>query len=386
MNIKRVLVTAFGVGLLLTAVAAWPAGDRVANSRVHTYYVAADEIAWDYAPQNMDVMMGHPFDAIARVYTEKRDNRIGKTYKKAVYREYTDETFTRLKPRPPEWAHLGILGPVLRGEVGEVIKVVFKNNATKPYSMHPHGVFYDKNSEGSPYADGTSGASKHDDAVPPGDTHVYTWKLPERSGPGPGDLSSIVWLYHSHTNETRDVESGLMGAIIVSARGTTRPDGTPRDVDREFATMFIVIDENQSWYLDQNIQTYAGKPGSVDKADSSVLVVDGYSLLDNFIESNHKYTINGFLYGNGPMMEMKKGERVRWYVITLGFGFNFHTPHWHGNTLLLDKKRMDVMNLSGPALMVQADMIPDNPGIWMLHCHVSDHMDNGMSARFKVAE
>ena len=65
--------------------------------------------------------------------------------------------------------------------------------------MHPHGVFYDKDSEGASYDDGTSGADKEDDAVPPGKTHTYTWKVPERAGPGPNDPSSIVWLYHSHT-------------------------------------------------------------------------------------------------------------------------------------------------------------------------------------------
>ncbi len=66
--------------------------------------------------------------------------------------------------------------------------------------MHPHGVFYDKDSEGALYDDGTSGADKEDDAVPPGKTHIYIWKVPERAGPGPNDPSSIVWLYHSPTS------------------------------------------------------------------------------------------------------------------------------------------------------------------------------------------
>ena len=61
-------------------------------------------------------------------------------YIKALYREYTDGTFTHLKQIPPQWQHLGILGPVIHAEVGDTIKVVFKNNAHIPYSMHPHGV------------------------------------------------------------------------------------------------------------------------------------------------------------------------------------------------------------------------------------------------------
>jgi hypothetical protein len=61
---------------------------------------------------------------------------------KAVFREYTDDTFRTLKPRPPELAHMGLLGPVIRAEVGDTIKVVFRNNATFPFSLHPHGVAY----------------------------------------------------------------------------------------------------------------------------------------------------------------------------------------------------------------------------------------------------
>jgi hypothetical protein len=33
---------------------------------------------------------------------------------------------------------------------------------------------------------------------------------------------------------------------------TARPDGSRKDVDREFATLFMLIDENQSNYLQQN--------------------------------------------------------------------------------------------------------------------------------------
>lgn len=30
------------------------------------------------------------------------------------------------------------------------------------------------------------------------------------------------------------------------------------DIDREFALLFLVYDENQSWYLEDNINTYLG--------------------------------------------------------------------------------------------------------------------------------
>jgi len=121
--------------------------------KTRTYYVAADEVQWDYAPSGRDEAMGMPFDDISKGFVETSANHIGRVYKKAVYHEYTDATFTAIKPRAPEDAYQGILGPILHAEVGDTIKVVFKNNATHPYSMHPHGVLYKKDSEGSDYND-----------------------------------------------------------------------------------------------------------------------------------------------------------------------------------------------------------------------------------------
>lgn len=82
----------------------------------------------------------------AAEYVLNGSGRIGSVYKKAVYREFTDGTFTVQKPHPE---HLGILGPVLRAEVGDVLLVHFKNLASRPYTVHPHGVFYNKDSEGT---------------------------------------------------------------------------------------------------------------------------------------------------------------------------------------------------------------------------------------------
>ena len=62
---------------------------------------------------------------------------------------------------------------------------------------------------------------------------------------------------------------------------------------------------------------------------------------------------------------------------------NFHTPHWHGNVVLDGGKRTDTIFIS-PAQMLTVDMLPDDPGIWMFHCHVDDHMDAGMVALHEV--
>ena len=374
----RRLLTAFLIIASLTACAS-------SGHAVRTYYIAADEVLWNYAPAGTNQTMGRRFNAYERVFTVRTPHRIGSVYHKVVYREYTDRTFRTLKVRPADQQYLGILGPIIHAEVGDTIQVVFKNDADRPYSIHPHGVFYAKDSEGSGYNDDSRGASMQSGAVAPGATHVYTWQVPERAGPGPNDPSSVVWLYHSHTDDQKDVNSGLIGAIVVTRAGMGRPDGTPKDVDREFVTLFQMFDENQSWYLHRNIAQFAPAVTRAERDEEIPIDENGdYSLTGmGFADSNFKFAINGYLYGNGPKMVMRRGEHARWYLIDMGNGINFHAPHWHGNTVLVNDQRTDVIALS-PAQMVTADMVPDNPGIWLFHCHVADHMRAGMSALYQV--
>ena len=272
MSQRRVTGAAIGVlGMVCAFLCARPvrihaaAPEPAGTTRI--YYVAADEVQWDYAPSGRDEAMGMEFDPIAKGFTESGPHQIGRVNKKAMYREYTDATFSTLKKRSSEDAYLGIMGPILRGAVGDTIKVVFRNNATHPYSMHPHGVLYAKDSEGADYNDNTSGADKADGCVAPGASHTYTWQIPERAGPGPNDPSSIFWLYHSHCDELRDVASGLFGGFIVTRQGMALPDGRPKDVDHEFVNMYIAINENQSWYLDDNIRDHTTDPKGVKREE-----------------------------------------------------------------------------------------------------------------------
>jgi FtsP/CotA-like multicopper oxidase with cupredoxin domain len=339
---------------------------------VRTYYIAADEVAWNYAPTGRNGITGKPFDDVANTYVKSGPDRIGSTYVKALYRQYTDASFRTLVPRPRKWQHLGVMGPVIHAEVGDTIKLVFKNNLRFPTSVHPHGVFYAKDSEGAGYADGTSGADKRDDAVQPGGTHTYVWKVPERAGPGPMEGSSVMWMYHSHVDEPEQTNAGLVGPIIVTRKGMARPDGSPRDVDRELVTMFTVLNENDSPYLRENIRRYAGKPSSVDPND------------EDFQESNLMHSINGYVFGNLPGLTMRRGERVRWYLMGMGTEVDLHTPHWHGNTVTINGMRTDVASLL-PMSMTVADMVPDDPGKWLFHCHVNDHIRAGMLATYTVS-
>ena len=56
----------------------------------------------------------------------------------------------------------------------------------------------------------------------------------------------------------------------------------------------------------------------------------------------------------------------------------------HARDVVLDGgKRTDVIFI-GPAQMETVDMVPDDPGTWMYHCHFDEHMKAGMMALYKV--
>lgn len=334
---------------------------------VRTYYIAADEVDWDYTPHGRN-LAGLPHAESAEDEAAGAGNH--RIYHKAIYREYTDATFKTLKIRPQQWEHLGILGPLIRAEVGDTVRIVFRNNTHLFVTMHPHGLAYKKDAEGALYNDGTAGTVKADDKVEPGGTYTYLWTATESSGPAAMDGSSVLWMYHSHFVESKDINTGLIGPIIVTARGMARPDGSPKDVDREFITDFAIFDETDSWFFERNV----GKQAKTFHSRA----------LDPALrEANALYTINGYIEANLPMLTMRKGEHVRWYLLSNTNEDDVHMAHWHGNTVVWNRMRMDSMFL-GPMAMATVDMVPQNEGIWLFHCHVSDHFKNGMVGLYQV--
>ncbi len=328
-----------------------------------TYYIAADEIVWNYAPSGTNVLTGAPL--------KLSTYQLGFAYHKIVYHGYTDATFKTVEPRPGDELYMGTLGPPIRATVGDTVVVVFKNNSHLPLSFHVHGLRYLKTSEGAPYRDGNGSSEKPGDAVAPGATYAYHFDVPERSGPGPMDQSSILWMYHSHTDELRDVNTGLVGPIVVTRAGAAKPDGSPNDVDREVFTMFAQIDESQSRLFAENI---------ADRTINSRGVKPGKQ---GFVNDNQMFSINGFVFGNMPLIDVRTGERTRWYVMATMSDFDFHAPHWHGETVVINGMRTDTAEL-GPMGMIVADMLPDNPGVWLYHCHLNIHLEQGMVARFRT--
>ena len=93
-------------------------------------------------------------------------------------------------------------------------------------------------------------------------------------------------------------------------------------------------------------------------------------------------SMNGFVYGNLSGLAMRVGERVRWYLMGTT-NFEVHAPHWHGNTVVLNHMRTDVTDIQTMGMQV-ADMVADNPGTWLFHCHVAGHLEAGMQAHYTV--
>uniref|UniRef100_A0A8C8AKI2 ferroxidase n=1 Tax=Otus sunia TaxID=257818 RepID=A0A8C8AKI2_9STRI len=310
-------------------------------------------------------------DLFASVYVTRGANRIGRVYKKAIFRQFTDDTYSQEIPKA---AWLGFLGPVLKAEEEDVFIVHLKNFASRPYSVHPHGVFYDKDSEGALYPDGTGGKSKEDDFVVPGGNYTYTWPVRKDYSPTLADSNCLTWIYHSHIDTPRDIASGLIGPLLVCKKGTeleNEPhlDGT--GAVNAFALMFSIVDENFSWYLDENINTFCLEPATVDKED------------EGFQTSNRMHAINGYIYGNLPVLEMCADTSMSWHLFGMGSEIDIHAAYFYGHTFTNRDQRADVIGLF-PATFITAEMTPGNPGRWLITCQVNEHLRGGMEALYDV--
>ncbi|KAF1385398.1 hypothetical protein PFLUV_G00107330 [Perca fluviatilis] len=333
------------------------------------YFLRIEEVSWNYAPSGMNLIQNRTLqeDEEAAVFLKSGPQRIGSTYKKAVYKQYSDATY-RTEVIKPNW--LGYLGPLLMAEEGDTLIVHLKNMATRPYSIHPHGLNYSKGNEGALYPDGTGPELKRDDSVPTGTTVTYEWTLPESHSPASDDSNCLTRFYHSHVSPPKDIAAGLIGPLITCKTGTLDLHGD-RSGDYLYALLFMVSDENFSWYLDDNIRTYIRAPAAGLKED------------EDFIESNKMHGINGFLYGNLPGLSMCQGNKIHWHLIGLGNEVDMHSVHFHGQILTLQNHHTDTVSLF-PASSTTAEMMADNPGNWLLTCNVNDHFMAGMQAIFEI--
>ncbi|NIJ12386.1 FtsP/CotA-like multicopper oxidase with cupredoxin domain [Saccharomonospora amisosensis] len=229
-------------------------------------------------------------------------------------------------------------GPVLEIWEGDTLEIELVNNTDSRLSIHPHGVDYSVDSDGSPL----NGSFNE-----PGETRTYVWRT-RAPAKGPGSLwlpgSAGYWHYHDHAmggdHGTEGLRKGLYGALVVRRKGDILPD-------RQYTVVF------------------------------------------------NDMTINNRVAPDVPVLEANLGERVEF--IAIGHGNNFHTFHLHAHRWA-DNRTGYLEGPNDPSRVIDnRDLNPGDsfgfqviagegvgPGAWMYHCHVQFHSDGGMAGVFLV--
>lgn len=315
------------------------------SGNIRRYYIAAEQVLWDYVPSGWDNFEGVPLKdsyraAAAGITT---GGSLGTKWQKALYRGYTDATFNTPLPQP---AWNGANGPTLRAEVGDMIEILFVNKLPEVYAtMHSMGLAYNKDNEGSLYpnntAPGQDGIVAPGDAVAPGDCVVYKWLVNNGSAPTQGALSHM-WAYHSYIAMDQDMFGGLLGSTIVYAAGKMN---ATMESHREFVLVYMQYDESNSImsavnkkYLTGNDQmvpmTTTPTPTTRESYGNSSIwepqIVNFMSTGQlNSTQAPTFSALNGLIFANNAPFEVCANDPTIWYVSA--FGDNPHVFHMHGN-------------------------------------------------------
>lgn len=142
--------------------------------------------------------------------------------------------------RTRAWGFGGqVPGPTIEAQVGDVLEIRLTNHLPEPTVVHWHGLRI-------PAAmDGTERVQR---PVAPGETFTYRFRVPD---------AGTFW-YHSHFNETVQLERGLYGALIVRA-----PDEPVFDVERTLVLDDVVLQKDgQIKPPGRWIESHDGREGS----------------------------------------------------------------------------------------------------------------------------
>ncbi|HEY3248140.1 MAG TPA: multicopper oxidase domain-containing protein [bacterium] len=250
------------------------------------------------------------------------------------------------------WTYNGrVPGPELRVTEGDLVRVVVTNHLPVPTTVHWHGVDLNYKMDGVP---GVTQAP-----IAPGATFTYEF-VASPAG---------TRMYHSHVDTNAQLELGLYGALIIEPR-----NGPKYDVDRT-----IILDERA---LDFTPDVALGRkelPGA-DAGNGR----GGALQYDLFL-------MDGKAGPAIPPIRVKPHQRVLLRLINLG---NLtHAIHLHGHTFTIvatdgnpvppgGRLRKDTVQLS-PGERYDLEVDTYNPGVWMFHCHMPNHGDNGMMTLFQ---
>ncbi|XP_051513639.1 coagulation factor VIII-like [Myxocyprinus asiaticus] len=342
---------------------------RSTESRFRSYYIAAEEIMWDYG-------INKPAQLIEHRERRRGMRKYFPAYRKVVFRAYQDKDFKYPMKRGELDKHLGIMGPVLKAEINDILTVVFKNLASRPYSFHLHGV-YDKTQGSFVPGMGPEGFKGEDvpgDPVPPGRERVYNWRISKRQGPSASDFDCKAGAYYSNINMEKDINSGLIGPLLICRPGTLDQHVLLQPRVTDFFLLFTTFDERKSWYLDYNIRKFCTPPCQA-KVDDPWFAI-----------SNKFAAINGYVAETLPGLMVGQYQTARWHLLNVGSQGEFHAVHFHGLPLSVgkgQKHRMGIFNLY-PGVFGTVEMRPAIVGTWLIECTIAEHQLAGMRAKLLV--
>ena len=245
------------------------------------------------------------------------------------------------------WGYNGqVPGPELRVREGDLVRVTLRNALPVPTTIHWHGVNL------PPAMDGPAGLNQA--AVEPGAEFVYEFVATP---------AGSRW-YHSHADPALQVPLGLYGSFVVEPRVPVRA------YDREYT---LVLGE---WDLELTPEVAAGEAAR-GPGDRSLR--GGELGADLFL-------INGRMHGAVPPIRVAAGQRV--LVRLVHAGHLPHPFHVHGHSFKLvatdGNPVPEVAQLTKDTVLIapgeryDLELVADNPGVWMVHCHIEHHMANGM--------
>jgi hypothetical protein len=233
------------------------------------------------------------------------------------------------------WGYNGTApGPTIQVKQGDRVRMIVDNRLPEPTSMHWHGFDIPNDMDGAP------GSSQ--DPIAPGGRFVYEFTLHQEG----------TYFYHSHMAMQEMI--GMIGAFIMHPIEAYKPR-----VDKDYAII---------------LQEYAILP--------NINVPNSMNMEFNWLTFNGKSGP-----ANTPLI-VRLGERVRIRFINLGM--DHHPIHLHGHQFVVtgtEGGRQPESTwgpgntvLVGVAQARDVEFVANNPGDWMLHCHLPHHMMNQMSS------
>ncbi|XP_031220563.1 coagulation factor VIII isoform X5 [Mastomys coucha] len=323
------------------------------QQKTRHYFIAAVERLWDYGMSTSHALRNrYPSGNVPQ-------------FKKVVFQEFTDGSFSQPLYRGELNEHLGLLGPYIRAEVEDNIMVTFKNQASRPYSFYSSLISYKEDQKGE---------EPRRNFVKPNETKIYFWKVQHHMAPTEDEFDCKAWAYFSDVDLERDMHSGLIGPLLICHTNTLNPAHGRQVSVQEFALLFTIFDETKSWYFTENVERNCKTPCNIQMEDST-------------LKENYRFhAINGYVMDTLPGLIMAQDQRIRWYLLSMGNNENIQSIHFSGHVFTVRKKeeyKMAVYNLY-PGVFGTLEMIPSRAGIWRVECLIGEHLQAGMSTLFLV--